>query len=59
MRFEKPKKSGRPEFAEARIALLQRQLATETNEVRKGELRDEIDDWQRTRPKQKNDRGRP
>jgi hypothetical protein len=58
MRFEKPKKSARPEFAEARIAQLQRQLATETNEIRKSELQNEINDWQRTRPKQKNERGR-
>jgi hypothetical protein len=59
MRFEKPKKSsGRPEFATARIAELQRQLATETNERRRGELQDEINDWQRSRPSPKNDRGR-
>jgi hypothetical protein len=58
MRFEKPKKSGRPEFAEARIAQLRRELANETSELRKSELQREIDEWQRTRPKQKNDRGR-
>jgi hypothetical protein len=58
MRFEKPKKSSRPEFAEARIAQLRRQLADETNEVRKSELQREIEDWQRTRPKQRDDRGR-
>jgi hypothetical protein len=52
MRFEKPKKkSGRPEFVNARIAELQRQLALETNENRKSELQAEINDWQRIRPK--------
>lgn len=58
MRFEKPRKSARPEFVEARIAQLQRQLATETNENRKSELQSEINDWQRSRPKPRNDRGR-
>jgi len=39
MRFEKPKKkSGRPDFVAGRIADLERQLATETNEARKSEL---------------------
>jgi len=39
MRFEKPKKkSGRPGFVDGRIAELERQLATETNETRKSEL---------------------
>ena len=43
MRFEKPKKkSGRPDFAAGRIAELERQLATETNETRKNELQNEI-----------------
>ena len=50
MRFEKPKKSGRPDFAAGRIAELERQLATETNETRKSELRSEINEWQRSRP---------
>jgi hypothetical protein len=58
MRFERPRKSTRPEFVEARIAQLQTQLATETNETRKSELQNEIDDWQRSRPKQRNDRGK-
>jgi hypothetical protein len=58
MRFDKPRKSARPEFVEARIAQLQRQLATETNETRKSELQHEINDWQRCRPKQRNDRGK-
>jgi hypothetical protein len=58
MRFDKPRKSARPEFVEARIAQLQRQLATETNETRKSELQNEINDWQRSRPKQRNGRGR-
>lgn len=49
MRFEKPEKSGRPEFVAARIAQLERQLATESNENRKAELRDEIEDWRRSR----------
>jgi hypothetical protein len=52
MRSEKPKKkSGRPEFVNARIAELQRQLGLETNENRKSELQAEINDWQRIRPK--------
>lgn len=58
MRFVKPVKSARPDFVDARIAQLQRQLATEKNETRKSELQDEINDWQRSRPKQRNDRGR-
>ena len=57
--FEKPKKSGRLEFVAARIAELERQLATETNETRKTELQDEINEWQRSRPPQpRGDRGR-
>ncbi len=58
MRSVKPTKSARPDFVDARIAQLQRQLATEKNETRKSELQDEINDWQRSRPKQRNDRGR-
>lgn len=58
MRTEKPRKSARPEFVGARIAELQRQLAVEQNEVRKTELQEEINDWQRSRPKQKTERGR-
>jgi hypothetical protein len=58
MRFAKPAKSARPGFVEARIAQLQRQLATETNEIRKSELQNEINEWMRSRPKQGNDRGR-
>jgi hypothetical protein len=59
MRFEKPKKkSGRPEFVNARIAELQRQLALETSENRKSELQAEINDWQRIRPKPSRDRSR-
>ena len=57
MRFEKPKKSGRPDFAAGRIAELERQLATETNETRKSELQGEINEWQRSRPKPKRDVG--
>jgi hypothetical protein len=56
MRFEKPKKkSGRPDFVAGRIAELERQLATETNETRKNDLRQEINDWQRSRPQPKRD----
>jgi hypothetical protein len=56
MRFEKPKKkSGRPDFAAGRIAELERQLATETNETRKSELLSEINEWQRSRPREKRD----
>lgn len=58
MRSVKPTKSARPDFVDARIAQLQRQLASEKNETRKSELQDEIAEWQRSRPKQKNDRGR-
>ena len=59
MPFEKPKKkSGRPEFVSARIAELQRQLASETNENRKSELQAEINEWQRIGPKSKNERRR-
>jgi hypothetical protein len=58
MRFEKPKKSGRPDFVSGRIAELERQLASETNESRKNDLRNEIGEWQRSRPQQKNERGR-
>ena len=57
MRFEKPKKSGRPDFAAGRIAELERQLASETNETRKSELVTEISEWQRSRPRQKRDAG--
>jgi hypothetical protein len=59
MRFEKPKKkSGRPEFVNARIEELQRQVALETNENRKSELQAEINDWQRIRPKPNRDKWR-
>jgi hypothetical protein len=58
MRSDKPRKSARPEFVGARIAELQRQLALERNENRKIELQDEINEWQRSRPKQKDERGR-
>ena len=57
MQFEKPKKSGRPDFAAGRRAELERQLATETNETRKSELLGEISEWQRSRPRQKRDAG--
>jgi hypothetical protein len=58
VRPEKPKKSARPEFVGARIAELQRQLALERNENRKTELQEEINEWQRSRPKQKTERSR-
>jgi hypothetical protein len=59
MRFEKPKKkSGRPDFAAGRIAELERQLATETNETRKSELLAEINEWQRSRPQPRRDAGK-
>jgi len=58
MRFEKPKKkSGRPDFVAGRIADLERQLTTETNEARKSELLAEINEWQRSQPRQKRDGG--
>jgi hypothetical protein len=47
MRLEKPKKSGRPEFVAGTIAELERQLAAETNEMRRSELRDQINEWRR------------
>jgi hypothetical protein len=59
MRLEKPKKkSGRPDFAAGRIAELERQLATETNETRKSELQAEISEWQRSRPQPRRDAGK-
>jgi hypothetical protein len=59
MRFEKPKKkSGRPDFAAGRIAELERQLATETNETRRSELQQEINEWQRSRPQPRRDAGK-
>lgn len=54
----KPKKTGRPEFVAARIAQLQRQLDLETNETRKSDLRDEINEWMRSQPKQSSERPR-
>jgi hypothetical protein len=58
VRSDKPRKSARPEFVGARIAELQRRLALEQNENRKTELQEEINEWQRSRPKQKTERGR-
>jgi hypothetical protein len=58
VRSDKPRKSTRPEFVAAQIAELQRQLALERNENRKTELQEEINEWQRSRPKQKTERGR-
>jgi hypothetical protein len=56
MRFEKlKKKSGRPDFVAGRIAELERQLATETNETRKTELLAEIREWQGSRPRERRD----
>ncbi len=58
MRFEKPKRSGRLGFVAGRIAELQRRLATETNETKKSELQNEINEWQRLRPLPADDRKR-
>jgi hypothetical protein len=60
MRFEKPKKSsGRPDFVAARIAELERRLSMETNETRKSELQEEINEWRRSsQARGKDDRGR-
>jgi hypothetical protein len=59
MRFEKPKKkSGRPDFVAGRISELEPQLATESNETRKSELQQEINEWQRSRPQPKRDAGK-
>jgi hypothetical protein len=48
MRFEKPKKSGRPDFVSGRIAELERRISLETNERRKSELQAELAEWRRT-----------
>ena len=56
MRFEKPKKTGRPDFITGRISQLERQLATETNESRKTDIQNEINEWRRSRGPQKNER---
>ena len=53
MRFEKPKKSGRPDFISGRIAELKRRLANETNETRKTEIQDEINEWLRSQSQTK------
>jgi len=45
MRFEKPKKSGRPDFVSGRIAELERRISLETNETRKSELQAELNEW--------------
>ena len=59
MRFEKPKKkSGRPDFVAGRISEFERQLATETNETRKSELQNEINEWQRSRTQPKREAGK-
>jgi hypothetical protein len=58
MRFEKPKKSGRPDFVSGRIAELERMLTTETNETRKAELQAELAEWRRSvPPRGRDDRG--
>ena len=53
MRFEKPKKSGRPDFVSGRIAELERSLLVETNETRKSELQAELNEWRRTASQQR------
>jgi hypothetical protein len=58
MRFEKPKKSGRPDFVSGRIAELERMLSTETNEVRKSELQAELGEWRRSSSQAKGDQRR-
>ena len=58
MRFGKPKKSGRPGFVAGRIAELQRQLAIEMNPTRKAELQQELNEWLRSKPEVRDDRGR-
>jgi hypothetical protein len=60
MRFEKPKKSGRPDFVSGRIAQLERSLSIETNETRKTELQEELNEWRRSAAKGRgsDDRGR-
>jgi hypothetical protein len=56
--FEKPKKSGRPDFVTGRIAELKRRLETETIETRKSELQDEINEWERSRSQSREGKGR-
>jgi hypothetical protein len=59
MRFEKPKKSGRPDFVSGRIAELERRLALETNERRKSELQTELNEWRASsHGRQRDDRNR-
>jgi hypothetical protein len=58
MRFEKPKKSGRPDFVSGQIAELERKLSIETNETRKSELQAELNDWRRSLSQGKDDRRR-
>jgi hypothetical protein len=60
MRFEKPKKSSRPDFVSGRIAEIERMLATETNERRKSELQAELNEWRHSasQGRGKDDRGR-
>jgi hypothetical protein len=59
MRFEKPKKSGRPDFVSGRIAELKRRLETETNETRRSEIQAEVNEWQATQSSRpKNEGGR-
>jgi len=57
MRFEKPKKSGRPDFVSGRIAELERRISLETNERRKSELQSELNEWRASsQGRQKDDR---
>jgi hypothetical protein len=58
MRFEKPKKSGRPDFVSGRIAQLERSLSIETNENRKSELQAELIEWRRTASKGRDEKSR-
>ncbi len=57
MRFEKPKKSGRPDFVSGRIAELERRISLETNETRKSELQSELNEWRASsQARQRDDR---
>lgn len=60
MRFEKPKKSARPDFVSGRIAELERNLLTEKNETRKSEMQAELNEWRASASKARrnDDRGR-
>lgn len=58
MRFEKPKKSGRPDFVSGRIAQLERSLSIEKNETRKSEIQAELNEWRASKGRRSDERNR-